>query len=75
MNVTYDPAVDAAYIYLVPSIGRGHVKKTYPCDPAEAGGEINLDFDASGRLIGIEVLGAKKLLPKDLLSQAGSPSG
>jgi len=31
---------------------------------------INLDFDADGRLIGVEVLGASRRLPTALLDQA-----
>ncbi|MBI3694243.1 MAG: DUF2283 domain-containing protein [Acidobacteria bacterium] len=70
MRITYDPSVDAAYIYLSSKIARGAVARTYPCDPSEVKAEINLDFDASGRLIGIEVLEASRKLPADLLKQA-----
>jgi uncharacterized protein YuzE len=31
------------------------------------GGQINLEFDEAGRLVGIEVLDASRLLPKVLL--------
>lgn len=71
MRVTYDAAVDAAYIQLVDEIGAGGVAKTYPCDPVEAGGMINLDFDHAGRLIGVEVLDASKLLSAQVLESAG----
>ena len=70
MRITYDRDVDAAYIYLVPSIAPGGVKNTYPCNPSEVKGTINLDFDASGRLIGIEVLDASRKLPLNLLKTA-----
>ncbi len=70
MKITYDPSTDAAYIYLVPKIETGGVNATYCCDPLEINGQINLDFDASGRLVGIEVLGASRKLPADLLKQA-----
>ena len=46
MIVTYDPDVDAAYIQLAAEILTGGVAKTYPCDPREIGGMINLDFDS-----------------------------
>jgi uncharacterized protein YuzE len=42
----------------------------YPCDPREVDGEINLDFDSEGRLLGIEVLDASKMLPDEVLQQA-----
>ena len=32
--------------------------------------DLILDFDAKGRLIGIEVMNAKKVLPEALLAQA-----
>ena len=33
---------------------------TYSCNPLEVKGQINLNFDIDGRLIGIEVLQASK---------------
>lgn len=72
-KVTYDPSVDAAYLYLVP-IGPGEAKMTYGCDPEEVDGQIHLDFDKEGRLIGIEVLDASHKLPKSLLKAAVAPS-
>ncbi len=68
--MSFDKEVDAAYITFADSIGVGGVKKTYPCDPREVGGMINLDFDADGRLVGVEVLDASRLLPEELLRQA-----
>lgn len=68
MNVRYDPQADAAYIPIgrepqdgeaVAQVGeiRNHLGK----------GEIILDFDAYGHLIGVEVLVASQLLrPEDL---------
>ena len=66
MKITYDENADAAYIYLK-DIPPGGVKKTYPCDPNEINGMINLDFDENNILVGIEVLDASKKLPPDLL--------
>ncbi len=67
MKVTYDRSIDAAYIRFVPEGGDFQVAKTYPCDPLEVAGQINLDFDKSGRLIGIEVLDASKKLAPELI--------
>jgi len=72
MKITYDPQADAAYIYLKETIAAGEVKKTYLCDPSQVGGMINLDFDVSGVLIGIEVVGARGKLPPELLTRAAS---
>ena len=70
MNVTYDRKVDAAYIRLAGGGGKGTVAFTYPCDPGEVNGQIHLDFDGDGRLVGIEVLDASRLLPDELLVEA-----
>ncbi len=72
MRITYDASVDAAYIYVVDRIGAGAVHKTYPCEPDGVTGSINLDFDASGHLLGIEILGAKSVLPAEVLMKADS---
>jgi uncharacterized protein YuzE len=66
MKITLDRSIDAAYIYLT-SRREEKAVKTYPCDPIEVGGQINLDFNSNGQLIGIEVLDATRLLPIDLL--------
>jgi uncharacterized protein YuzE len=62
MKITYDRRVDAAYIYLGRP-GSTSIEWTYECDPLQVKGQINLDFDAEGRLVGIEVLDASKKLP------------
>ncbi|MCL4213241.1 MAG: DUF2283 domain-containing protein [Gemmatimonadales bacterium] len=67
MKITYDESVDAAYIYLAVATEPGGVERTYCCDPLEVNGQIHLDFDKQGRLIGIEVLGASKLLPEGII--------
>ncbi len=54
------------------SAGPGEAASTYSCDPAEVDGLTNLDFDASGRLLGVEVLDASRKLAAELLSQAES---
>ncbi|HEU0072725.1 MAG TPA: DUF2283 domain-containing protein [Dehalococcoidia bacterium] len=71
MNLKYDAQVDAAYISLV-ALAAGDVKNTYACDPAEVGGQIQLDFDEAGHLVGIEILNARQLLPGALLKAGAS---
>jgi uncharacterized protein YuzE len=68
MRLTYDEAVDAAYIYLV-EIESGGVAATVPGEPGSKAFDINLDFDSQGRLVGIEVLGASSKLPADFLGR------
>jgi uncharacterized protein YuzE len=67
MKIKYDPTVDAAYISLANDESAGDFGFTYACDPIEVDGQIHLDFDVSGVLIGIEVLQASKKLPPHLL--------
>jgi uncharacterized protein YuzE len=71
MRVTYDAAADAAYVSLVETIGDGEAATqihsiTTPGDR----GEVALDFDADGRLLGIEVLRASAVLPAAVLADA-----
>ena len=69
MNIRYDPTVDAAYIVLSEGPAAGFAF-THVCDPAEVKGQIHLDFDLAGRLTGIELIPASRLLPEDLLKRA-----
>ena len=69
MRVTYDRAADAAYIYLR-EIDVGGSKHQCPVECASANGMIVLDIDGDGRLIGIEVIGARDSWPPQLLALA-----
>ena len=51
MKIEYDPEADAAYI----SIARGRVAET-----REISEGLNVDYDASGRVLGIEVLSIRR---------------
>jgi len=68
LKITYDEVANAAYVYF--QAPGTPAALTYPCDPVEVNGMINLDFDASGRLIGLEVLGARAKLAPELLMEA-----
>ena len=70
MKITYDRKADAAYLYVKASLKRGEAAVTVPGE-GEAEG-INLDFDASGRLLGVEVLDARRRLPPELLKEAAA---
>ncbi len=65
MNFEYDKDVDAAYIYMEGSVKDNDVKSTI-----EVKRGIILDFDARGRLLGIEILNASKVLGKKALVSA-----
>lgn len=67
--MTYDQEADAAYIHLAdePALGwrRG---ETVPLDLGPSNRMVNVDFDDDGRVMGIEVLGARGLLSTKLLA-------
>ena len=54
MRITYDSKYDILYLALIPEPGE--------VETAHATDDIALDFDAQGRLAGIEVLSASKHL-------------
>lgn len=62
MKFEYDKEVDAAYIYLEYPIKSGQIKNTI-----ELNDNIILDFDNKGKLLGVEILDASKILNKKAL--------
>ncbi|GAA1394371.1 DUF2283 domain-containing protein [Catellatospora coxensis] len=63
---TYDSEADAAYVYLDHPIASGAaVEQIIAFDPTD--GMFNLDADADGHILGLEILGARKHLPTALL--------
>ena len=65
MKFEYDKDADAAYIYLEYPIQDGQVKNTI-----ELNDNITLDFDDKGKLLGVEILDASKVLNKKTLMEA-----
>ncbi len=65
MKIEYDQEADAAYIYLKEPIEDGEASKQ-----VVVSNEIILDYNSKGKLLGIEILNAKKNLAKELLQQA-----
>lgn len=63
MKLEYDKTVDAAYIYLKHPILEGEVKKSVECKK-----DIIFDFDSNGKLIGVEILNARKVIDKKVLT-------
>ncbi|MFB4304608.1 DUF2283 domain-containing protein [Actinomadura sp. GTD37] len=71
VRVTHDQQANAAYVYFVdPAQMDTRSAHMYACDPVGVDGMINLDFDAEGRVIGIEILDARSKLPRYLLDAA-----
>jgi uncharacterized protein YuzE len=69
MRVTYDPAADAAYIYVTEN-REGGVAASRVVDQAMDRASVHVEFDNRNRLIGIEVLGASRGLPPETLEGA-----
>ena len=65
MKFEYDKEVDAAYVYIEYPINNGEVKKTI-----ELNENIVLDFDKKGKLLGVEILNASKVMNKRVLVEA-----
>jgi uncharacterized protein YuzE len=62
MRFEYDKEVDAAYIYLKYPINEGEAIKQ-----VEVNKNIILDLDNQGKILGMEILNASKVLRKELL--------
>lgn len=71
MRITYDPEVDAAYIQLAEEILPGQATEQIHSIVTPGGkGEVTLDFDVNGEMLGIEVLNAKDVLPDSVIQSA-----
>ena len=65
MHATYDPESNAAYVYIVDKIESGEaVAQEIVSD------DITLDFDRWGKLLGIEILNARRVLRPSILFRA-----
>jgi uncharacterized protein YuzE len=62
-DITYDPEADAVYI----AVGPGKVERT------EETGPFVYDVDATGRVLGIEILSASKVLAPGDWKKASPP--
>lgn len=60
-TIEYDPQVDAAYI-------RFSANEVFETSELSSG--IILDYDKDGKIVGMEVLDARRNLPKDLVEAA-----
>ena len=67
LSIQYDSEVDAAYISHADEIPAGGVAQTVCVDPQAIGGMVNLDLDDEGRIVGLEVMDASKMLRPELL--------
>ena len=69
MHFTYDPDADAAYLYLVD--GFEYSKQQISGISKDGmGGELEIDINEDGKVIGIEFVGASLILPEQVVSKA-----
>ncbi|MFD1364960.1 DUF2283 domain-containing protein [Actinoplanes sichuanensis] len=69
MRMSYDSEANAAYLTIEQKILDGSAIENVVVErPGQ--GDIVLDFDADGRLLGVEVIGARELLSADVLATA-----
>jgi uncharacterized protein YuzE len=68
MRLTYDDKADAAYLELEDIADGAVVENVVVERPGR--GDVVLDFDADGRLLGVEVIGATGLLRATALDAA-----
>ncbi|WP_120519839.1 DUF2283 domain-containing protein [Arthrobacter celericrescens] len=74
MKITYDKEADAAYIQIVDEILDGEAStQVHSIGTPDDKGEIIIDFDVDGRILGLEILGAKDVLREETLAQARRP--
>ncbi|MBL7051420.1 DUF2283 domain-containing protein [Candidatus Woesearchaeota archaeon] len=64
MKIEYDKDVDAAFIYFK-DIAEGEVNQTISLNDS-----VNIDLDAEGRTLGIEIIDASKNLPASAIKSA-----
>jgi uncharacterized protein YuzE len=67
--LTHDPDSDCAYFYVAPSIADGEAVEQVVIE-REGRGDIVLDFDSAGQLLGVEIVGALALLTAETLETA-----
>lgn len=74
MKITYDKEADAAYVQLVDEIIDGEAStQLHSIGTPGQKGEIIIDFDAEGCILGLEILGAKDVLREETLALAQRP--
>ena len=69
MRITFDHDANTAYLALTHQ-HTGDVRHSIIVEDAMVAGEVVLDFDAGGRLIGIDIRNATRLLPPEVLTRA-----
>ncbi len=75
MKINYDKQADAAYIIIVDHIQDGEAAiQLHSIETPGGKGEITLDFDRNGKLLGLEILRAEKVLHPEVLARTETPA-
>ncbi|MFI5959261.1 DUF2283 domain-containing protein [Cryptosporangium sp. NPDC051539] len=61
MRITVDEEADAAYVEIADDVQDGEAVEQVVID-RPGHGDVVLDFDAAGHLLGVEIIGASRLL-------------
>lgn len=69
MKTTFDSEADAAYVTLTTDETPGRSARTLEVSGIE-GSSVILDFDKHGVLLGVEVLGATRMLDQSFIDEA-----
>ena len=70
MRLTYDVDADAALVELGDPIAPGGAPLSQMCDFEVREGAVILLFDQDERLVGVEILGASRVLPQRVIDSA-----
>lgn len=74
MHLTYDSEANAAYLSIVRNIQAGEAKSQIVFQDSRLRGEVILDLDDAGYLLGIEIIGATELLRSETLTPEDASS-
>lgn len=70
MIMSFDVEADAAFVYLDGRVPPGGAPRSEICNLEIEGGAVILLFSPDDRLVGLEVLGASRLIAPDVLARA-----
>lgn len=70
MRLTYDLESDAAFVYLVDVIPPGSAPRSHMCDVEFDQAAVVMLFSPEDKLVGLEVVGASRVLPREVLDTA-----
>ena len=70
MKITIDPDSDTAFVILGETIDPGGAPHSHICDLELHEGAVILLFSPDDRLVGLEILGASRVLPPEILARS-----